>query len=158
MSDELKQEVRFYASFDHRNDEEDQRGARGMIITLVLNGPLGAISADIGTGWMLHPYLGNRPVLESPKPLSPRGEKPGIDHNLTDLSPSGLSVSAHSLEQRRDWWRGSAQECPFVGGICYGDTGYLVADELVEALVGGGDEAAWKWMQECYDEWLGPES
>lgn len=152
---EFRREVKFYPSYDYRDDPDDQRGCGGVTITFILLGPLGAISADVNTYWMLRPHIGPMPALYAPKPLQ-RGTKPGIDLSVRDQSPTGRSVSSHCAEPRKDWWIGP-QDCPILGTQCYGDTGYMVADQFLEALIGGGSEAAWKWLEECYIEWLGPE-
>lgn len=152
---EFRREVKFYPSYDYRDDPDDQRGAGGATLTFILRGPLGAISADVQTYWMLRPHIGATPALYATKPLE-RGAKPGIDLSLRDASPSGRSVSSHCAEPLKDWWIGP-QDCPILGVPCYGDTGYMVADQFLEALVGGGDDAAWQWLEECYAEWLGAE-
>lgn len=155
---DLKREVRARASYDHRDDPDAQRGAGGLVLSWIVSGPLGAVAADINTGWMARPYLGNRPAISAAKPLAPRGDKPGLDANLRDVYPNGASVNSHCTVQRRDWWMGPDDGCSLVDGPCYGDHGYLVADAFLAALVGGGDEAAWKWLEECYAEWLSPET
>ena len=79
MSEGLTREVRFTPSYDHR-DEHDGRGCGSVIISFNLRGPLGAISAEINTGWMARPYLGTTwPIQITEGPLEPRGNKPGVD-------------------------------------------------------------------------------
>ena len=152
FSDEFTREVKFYPSYDYRDDPDDQRGCGGATFSFILRGPLGAISADVNTYWMLRPHIGTTPALYAPKPLQ-RGTKPGIDLSIRDQSPTGRMISSHCAQPLVDWWIG-LQDCPILGTPCYGNTGYLVADEFVEALVGGGDEAAWKYLHECYTAWL----
>lgn len=156
MSGEFTREVRFRASYDHRDDTEAKRGAGGVVISFILGGSLGAISADISTGWMSRPYLGTTPAIYAPRPLRPRGTSPGVDLNIGHQSLHSSGVHSHCTEQRREWWSGP-QDCILLNGPCYGDTGYMVGDQFLEALVSGGDEAAWQWLEECYQDWLGPE-
>lgn len=152
-----RREVRFQPSYDHR-DEHDGRGCGSVIISFNLTGPLGAISAEINTGWMARPYLGTTwPINITAGPLEPRGTKPGVDLLTGHKSLHSGAVHSHCTERRRDWWYGPNDGCTLVDGPCYGDTGYLVGDQFLEALVSGGDEAAWKWLEETYIEWLGAE-
>jgi hypothetical protein len=156
MADEFTREVRFRASYDHRDEPNDQRGCSGVIITFILKGPLGAISTDIVTSWMSRPYLGTTWPIDVQGPLTPRGTEPGVDLLTGPKSLRSAGVISHCAEQRREWWFGP-DECSILGAPCYGDKGYLVGDAFLEELVSGGDEAAWKWLEETYAEWLGPE-
>lgn len=152
---ELRREVRFSPSYDHR-DEPGHKGCGSVIITFILAGPLGAISADISTGWLSRPYLGRIYPIAIEGPLTPRGNKPGVDLLQGHESLRSAGVYSHCPEQRREHWYGP-DECTILGGPCYGDKGYLVGDQFLEALVAGGDEAAWKWLEDTYNDWLRPE-
>jgi hypothetical protein len=154
--DELARNIRFRPSYDYRDEPDDQRGCGSVIITFVLRGTLGAISTDILTGWMSRPYLGTAWPITVKGPLTPRDTKPGADLLTGHKGLRSGGVFSHCAEQRRDWWYGP-DECSILGVPCYGDKGYLVGDGFLDELVTGGDEAGWKWMRECYDEWLGPE-
>lgn len=156
MADDLQREVKFTPSYDHR-DEDDGRGCGSVIISFNLRGPLGAISAEIFTGWMARPYLGTTWPIDVHGPLRPRGDRPGVDLLSGHKSLSAGAVYSHCLEKRRDYWYGPDDGCTLVDGPCYGSQGYIVGDQFLEELVSGGDEAAWKWLEETYTEWLGPE-
>lgn len=154
---EFTKEVRFRAAYDRRDEPDDQHGCSGVIISFNLTGPLGAMSAEINTGWLARPYLGTTWPIHAARPLEPRDSKPGVDLLLGHQSLHAGAVHSHCTEQRRDYWYGPNDGCTLVDGPCYGDTGYLVGDQFLEALVSGGDEAAWKWLEETYTQWLGPE-
>ena len=153
---DFTREVKFYPSYDYRDDPDDQRGCGGATFSFILRGPLGAISADVNTYWMLRPHIGATPALYATKPLQ-RATKPGLDRSMTSNSPTGRMISSHCAEPLKDWWIGP-QDCPILGVPCYGDSGYMIADRFVELLVGGGDEPAWEYLEECYVEWLAPEA
>jgi hypothetical protein len=48
--------------------------------------------------------------------------------------------------------------CDVLGApACYGDLGFLLADEIVTALVEGGDQAAFARLDDFYASMLGPD-
>jgi hypothetical protein len=153
---EFRREVRFSPSYDHR-DEPGHKGCGSVIITFVLAGPLGAISADISTGWLSRPYLGRIYPIHINGPLTPRATKPGVDLLAGHDTLRSAGVYSHCTENRRpDYWYGP-DDCTILGAPCFGAKGYTIGDEFVEALVSGGDEAAWAWLEEIYNDWLGLE-
>lgn len=151
MSD-LEHYIRAYAGYDYRDEPDDQRGAHGLDLMIITKGPLGAVTCKIGTGWMLRP-LAHGIVGRGPQE---RRDKPGVDRTLAG-GPSGFGVASHSLTQDRDWWSETGPCEILEAATCWGETGYLVSDSVVEALVAGGDVAAFARLDELYAAWLGPE-
>lgn len=153
MGRDVEHSIRILASYDYRDDPNDTRGAHGTDIMLVTKGPAGAITCRISTGWVARPLA--RGYLRGAD-RQQRNHKPGVDAALADCYPTGAGIASHSATQDRDYWSGPGP-CDVLGGFCYGDTGFLVSDDILLALVEGGDEAAFAKLDEFYAEWLGPE-
>jgi hypothetical protein len=150
---DLEHSIRAYAGYDYRDEPHDDRGAHGLDLMLITKGPLGAITCRISTGWMLRPLVLGM-VRGDPQK---RRKKPGVDGRTADLWPSGSGVTSHSLTKERDYWS-EIGPCDVLGvEACWGDTGYVVADEVLWSLIFGGDEAAFAKLDEFYTSWLGPE-
>ena len=147
-------------SYDYRESEEgpSSRGAHGTVLCFVLKGPLGAISFDLGTGWMAHPLTESFSWHRS-KPW-PRSDDPGMDYAF-DSSRIGYPMTqgcySHSPTKDRDYWTGPG-DCNILGSQCYGDGGYIVADKVFKAMVEEGSEGLWREMHDLYDAWLGKEN
>lgn len=164
MSD-FEREVRFSVPHDHR-DEDHKKGCRGMDIYFILRkvDGSGAITASVGTDWQRHPL--KFPYNSFAKGPRERWDKPGLDAGRVADGrepyyfgpPNPQVVSLHMLEkdEAHDWWYGPDDCDVLPGGQCYGDHGYLVADDFLIALMEGGHEGAWAWLEECYESWTGP--
>ena len=146
---EFQREIRVYDGYDRR---DEGKGAHGMELHFVLHGPLGAIDAGINTGWVARPLVAG---FVRGGVAQRRRDEPGVDARLVYDYPTGSSITSHCAEKREDWWFGP-DECDIVGGPCYGDTGYLVADTFLRRLLGDGREAAWEFLRELHDSWLSP--
>lgn len=138
------------AGYDHRDDPSGKRGAHGATLWLVLRGPRATMACSISTGWLPRPLTG--PYV--PGARQQRRERPGVDARLADSYPSGGYLGIHASEPIKSWWQGPDPDCTWTGQPCYGDGGYLVADEVFSALVTGGHDAAFGHMREVYDAWL----
>ena len=147
---EFTREIKVYASYDHRDEPNDQRGAHGAELVLILRGPLGAIAARISTGWVSQPLAGSY-VPGRGKQL--RRDKPGVDNGLTDIYPSGSYVGAHSYEPRQHFEQDGP--CDWLGAaVCYGDGSYMASDKVLELLVAGGSDAAFEHLESLYQSWI----
>ena len=150
-ADEFSTEITVEPGYDHR-EESHNKGCHGARLVLILRGPDAVLTCPIMTDWMPRPlrssYLS---VKGSPTPW-PRHDKPGFDAGRA-RGPEGAGVHLHCAEQRKDWWRGS-DRCDYIEGTCYGDSGYIVSDTVVDALVSGGSAAAFDRMREIYDSWM----
>lgn len=158
MSEEFTHDIMARASYDHRETEDGpaSRGADNMVLSFILRGPLGAISFDLGTGWMAHPLT--RPFDWSrPKPWK-RSDSPGRDYDIDQHfhDPQTRGCYSHSPTKDRDYWTGPG-ECNILGGPCYGDGGYMASDKVFAAMVEEGSDGLWREMRQLYDSWLGPE-
>ena len=136
-------------AYDHR--DEPGKGANGAELELILTGPLGAIVSTINTGWVLRPVNG---PLGSERPLTNRRDKPGVDHGLTTVFPSGHGTWARSKTPPESRIAGSGF-CPYIGEEqCYTDGSFMTTDRVLHALIEGGHQAAFAVLAELYQAWL----
>jgi hypothetical protein len=73
---------------------------------------------------------------------------------VRDVYPSGGYVGSHTPERS-----GNDEEnggfCSWLGtDVCYGTGSYGIADEVLELLVSGGDDAAFERLAELYQSWI----
>lgn len=147
----LATRIEIHPGYDYRDDPNDTRGCHGASLWLVLTGDRGAIVTEISLGWMEQPLSG---------PFVPGGPQrrrvaPGIDFTLQDSYPSGCQVVGHARQPH-----GNAVlehgECKWLGGAaCWdGGAGFGVSDDVLAALVAGGDRAAFEFMAGLYEKWL----
>lgn len=164
MSGHFNRRITIAPSFDHRFDPEKWRqGCGSMKLEFVLTGPLGAITASILTDWMYEP------IVEIPaeygrgwtgpwtNPVRARG-KVGPDATNRRGDPMAGPISCHAAAppQGKEWFT-AAEGCTLIkGGVCYGDTGYIVGDEFFLRLAQGGDQAGFAFLREIHDDWLAP--
>lgn len=159
-------EIRCIPGYDHRDDPDPkkrERGAHGMEIMFILVGAPGyAITAKIMTTWQSNPLSKPFPGIykydfDKHGPLE-RERRAGTDSRAPGWTddPMGGPVCSHSHTKDRDYWSGPGP-CDILGGECYGDMGFLMGDTFKDALIRGGDEGAWKYLEEVYKDWFGPE-
>ena len=149
----MKREVKFRKAYDYRDEPGDGRGAGGVLIQFVLHlGSDEAMVATVATGWVPEPLAG----VFIPGQRQQRRTNPGVDARLYDCYPSGSHISIHSRTQRKPWWVQS-NECDALGGTCFNDAGYAVADDFLRILVADGDEAAWAYLESLHQEWVAAE-
>jgi hypothetical protein len=147
---DFTREIKILPGYDHRDDPGGQGGAHGCDMLLILAGELGAITAEISTGWMTRPLAGRMVRGQAQS----RREKPGIDAGLVDQYPSGSYVGSHS-PIRRGEYDTVRDSCGHLGGApCFSDGSYLAADRILDALVAGGSDAAFGEMAGLYRSWL----
>jgi len=150
-------EIRAVAGYDHRDDIKDRRGCAGLSLIFVLRGPLGAITWELMTGLMRRPIADPGWSIYANR-VPKRSGHPGWDDVGHDSPhPTVGPIASHCHEARHDYWAGP-YPCDVLGGQCYGDVGYMVGDQAMEALLTGGQDAVFGVLREFHDEWLGPET
>lgn len=127
MTDRLQRKITFEPGWDRRSEGQ---GIHGMGIRFVLTGPKGSISWLLNTGWL-----------------------PGRGRNTEVGYPVGAHVGFHG-EKPFDGDRASYSDtCAFnESGRCWYDAGFLMADDVLELLLTSGEEAAWGYLAERYEE------
>lgn len=138
--------------YDHRDDPSGTQGCHGASLWLSVTGDLGAVVAEISLGWMERPLEG--PFV--PGGIQRRRTKPGVDYSLGDSYPSGAQVVAHMRRPHGDATL-EAGECEWLGGEpCYfGGAGFGLSDDVLAALIRGGDREAFEFLSGLYATWLG---
>jgi hypothetical protein len=165
VSDVFTNRIEVKPSFDHRFDPENyQRGCGSMRLEFTLIGPLGAITASLDTGWMYEP-LTERPAeygggWNGPwtNPVRAEGEVGPDCLSRAWKRPLAGPISCHCAQppEGKEWFS-RATGCTIIeGGVCYGDSGYLVGDVFLARLGQGGDEAGFAYLREIHDNWLAP--
>jgi hypothetical protein len=144
--------IQIRPGYDHRDDLRGTRGAHGTSLWLSLTGNAGAVVAEISLGWMERPLEG--PFV--PGGPQRRRSKPGVDYTLGDSYPSGAQVVAH-MRRREGKATLESSTCEWLGGKpCYfGGAGFNIADDVLTALIRGGDREAFEFMAGLYAAWLG---
>lgn len=158
-------EISVKPSFDHRFDPEQwQRGCGSMELHFILRGPLGAVTASVMTGWMYEPLI-ERPSGYGGWPQGPWGNE---RRAIGEVGPDCISrdrerplagpISCHvATPPAGKEWFSRAEGCTLVqGGICYGDSGYVVGDTFLAHLGSGGSQAGFAFLREIHDDWLAP--
>ena len=150
MNEALTREIKIIAGYDYRDEPNDQRGAHGAELILILRGPLGVIAAKISTGWVARPVIGH--VVHG-RPQR-RREKPGVDDGVRDCYPSGSYVGSHTPARIGDDEENGGA-CSWLGtDVCYGTGGYLAGDKVLELLVTQGSDAAFDHLEGLYESWI----
>jgi len=117
-------------------DSGGSHGRHGLNIRFVVKGPLGAVQFLLFTGWMPQ-----------------RAERGPAGLHIADwggryMMPADLGY--HSPAPRYEDHR-SMGPCEFLGGQpCYYDGSGLNANDAMYALVNGGDEALWAFLEAYY--------
>ena len=145
-------EVQFWPAYDHRDEPNDQRGCCSTRMVLIYRGKLAVITSLIFTDWMANPLKN----LYSRNDVLPRKrwQVPGVD---ADAHPRYITVgttSSHSKIKRKDSDY-EQKKCEHLGGAtCYGGASYTATDNIFQALVGEGTEAAIVEMKKIHDAWV----
>ena len=126
--------IRFRPAYDKRHpDPAKNYGVHGVDLVCTLKGPNGAISFVLFTHWML----------------------PNV--SPTNIQPTPSGVDYHS-PVRTNEYEHKNENCEHLDGqICYSDGSALAADDAFRALIEGGSEGLWEYLQGWYDGRFGPE-
>ena len=114
-------------------------GRTGLTIRFVSQGDAGAVQFVLGTGWL--------PKCVKVSDIRVRNVRKWGD---TDALPMDLGY--HSKTPRYDGHTPTQDSCEYCGGQpCYYDGSGLNANDAMYALVNGGDDALWVFLDAYYD-------
>ena len=127
-------------AWDKRStDPKTNYGISAVTMRFHIEGPLGAVSFSMCTGMHL----------------------PAVDKELREkttagwnpFAPMGMDVSYHAHTRAKDY-ENKQESCNFIEGTCYSDGSGLMADEVLQLMLAGGEDAVWKKLEELYTDWL----
>lgn len=102
-----------------------------------------AMTWDVFTGWMM--------PAEAFKAANPTCTHPRHVGGTPPSDPSGGAVDWHSPNPLYEGQEGG-DECCWLGGPCYLDSGFILGSDLLALLCTDGDTAVWTRMRELLDE------
>jgi hypothetical protein len=132
------------------DDPVKHYGVTSCEMVFVLRGPLGAISYEVLTGWMLP---------ETWAWWEKRRHTPGdamYGHPRPDSKPvgGGLFLHAATFSSEHDH-RIVHEQCEWVAGPCWTEViSYLRGNALMARLIAKGDRAVWAELRTLYDRHL----
>ena len=145
----MKREVKFIRGydcmsfpcrFDKKCKPENSHGKHGMEILFLVTGEKGAVQFKMSTGWM---------------PFKSEQDKIGVRRipkmELSDYYPMPTDLGYHSYKPHYES-HSSMGPCNALGGAeCYYDGSSLNCNDAYYALVNGGEDGLWKFLEEYYE-------
>lgn len=116
-------------------------GRSGLDIRFVVKGDEGAVQFLLATGWLPR-HVSDDHMLR---------HNPGLGVISSVSYPSPADLGYHSKTPRYEGQGQMVTDCEWTGGTCYYDGSSLNADDAMSALVNGGDEALWAFLDAYYD-------
>jgi hypothetical protein len=142
--------VEFTPAYDRRDaDPKKNYGIHGVDLRMVLKGEEGAVQFALSTGWYLPETVGSEPGDWG---IHSQYSKALHSHAIGLLHPMPTDLGYHSRTPR---YEGHLQsdECPYLDGApCYYDGSTLNAWHPFEALIRGGHEGLWAYLENYYAE------
>ncbi len=119
-------------------------GASGVAVCFVVKGDEGAVQFILLTGWL------PQKVTRDPRfPLSV--DSWGAKGMPDGFYPLPLDLGYHSKVPRHKGDKPVSESCEFTDGPCYYDGSGSMAAEAMYALVNGGSDALWAFLEAFYD-------
>lgn len=115
-------------------DPGANHGRHNAEMHLCLRGPAAEVILVVNTGWELP-------------------ETPARFRHPENTPQPGL-IEFHSANPMYDGQAPQGSRCE-LWPTCYGDTGYLMADEPTALLVAKGSDAVWEWLEAAHRERFG---
>lgn len=114
-------------------------GRHNAELHMIVRGSLGEVVLVVSTGWDL--------------PETPQHVR---SSRHDDYYPRGAYVDFHSPAPQYEGHEPQSTRCELWPDGCYGDAGYLMADEPTALLVRSGSDAVWEWLENTYREKFAP--
>jgi hypothetical protein len=133
--------IRIEPGYNHLDEKGPKaRGQHGMEIWFILEGPAGAITFSLNTGWA--------PPKAGVTPLTSYGELPvrhPVDPRLDGAFPLATHVGFHWRSEVNGGEIGPEGPCPYLDGrpACWYDAGYTMADRVLHGFIRRGEPAVW---------------
>jgi hypothetical protein len=151
---EFERRIVFEPAYDRRADGYGQHGVE---LRMYVIGPLGAVQFALSTGWPHPSVLG----LDEPDHLGmwAHAYQDGfreqnewrMDGRARGHYPSPSDLGYHSPRPMYEGQQPITDSCEFVGGApCYYDGSGLNAAGPFHALVTGGNDAVWAYLEDYY--------
>lgn len=132
--------IRFECASDSKDCKPNSGGSHGrhgLQIRFVVKGEEGAVQFLLYTSWlpqqMLESSIGSLAIFD-----------------WGSGSPIPADLGYHSKTPHYENQKPITDECEFFDGPCYYDGSGLNAAHAMYALVNGGDEALWKFLEDYY--------
>lgn len=131
---DFKRQIVFKPGFDwrHANSSRDY-GIGAVRMWFILIGEHGAVQWQIGTDWFTESARNHLSKFSKPNKLQPDGWDLGY-HSKTPRYEGHDNMECDCLPEKR----------------CYYDGSSLLADNLVEGFLNGGDEWVWNRLEAYY--------
>lgn len=149
MSDEFEfRTIIGRPAYEKRHDDPARNyGIGGLALHFALIGPEGAVSLEVLTGWFL-PHVRERLRRETDHAPHFASGNPA----RCAFEPTAGPMCSHDHRRRHNHYAAEPDDCDLLpGGKCWGDHGYLAGDQLLEALIAGGEPGLRDAMRGWYD-------
>lgn len=144
---EFERVTEFIPAYDRR---DEGYGIHGVDLLMLLRGPLGAVQFKLSTGWVLPESLGLPADYQWQQSHAyNRALGLSIAH---DCYPSPSDLGYHSPRPMYEDQSPLTEDCPYIGGRCYYDGSGLNAGGPFYALLRGGSEGVWAYLENYYRE------
>ena len=144
----MKEKITHFAPAYHRVDEG--YGVGGVRAWMTLKGAEGAVSFAFTTGM----YLKETYQYWDEKGCTNTHYLKHASGNYSAMAHMGFDVSIHSHKPMYEGQEPSKDDCEWIGGQCYSESTYMLADEWHWVLVKEGGDKVWELMEEYYNEHL----
>lgn len=142
----------FTAAYDKRNPDPSRNyGIHGVELRAIVKGDEGAVQFVLYTGWLLPETVGVSGDDRGYGMEATSYRRALAAHN-TDLQPMPADLGYHSKRPMYEGHEPMEGECEWAGGPCYYDGSGLNAWQPFVALLRGGSDGLWKFLEDYYCE------
>lgn len=135
----------FRAAYDHT----DKRGGiHGVTLMMIVKGELGAVTFQVYTGWMLPETVGITDEVPGREGNWGFAYRRGMEKHASHY-PMPTDLGYHSKVAKYDD-QYSRDDCPWVDGPCFYDGSSINCERPFDALLRGGHEAVFEYLEAYY--------